>query len=64
MKLTKNMSLVDYGKYIYFWPKEQFKAKSEDDKPGYVAGFSYFLAADRSAGGRRTGEAAGRAAAG
>ena len=33
------------GLYIYFWPETQYKAESEDSKPPYVSGFSYFLAA-------------------
>ncbi|MCR4646308.1 MAG: hypothetical protein K5695_13025 [Oscillospiraceae bacterium] len=37
---------VKKGVYLYFTPQEQFKAQSEDDKPPYVSGFSYFLAAD------------------
>lgn len=37
------------GKYIYFLPKEQYKAKDEDGnaKQQYVAGFSYFLAGEK-----------------
>ena len=33
------------GYYIYFWPKEEYKAKEGDENPPYIAGFSYFLAA-------------------
>ena len=32
------------GIYLYFWPKEQYKAANENDEPPYVAGFSYFIA--------------------
>ncbi|WP_407386035.1 hypothetical protein [Ruminococcus sp.] len=37
------------GSYIYYQPKEQFKAKDEDGNPAqrYIAGFSYFLAGDK-----------------
>ena len=34
------------GHYLYFWPKVQYKAKTEGEKAPYVAGFSYFLAVD------------------
>lgn len=32
------------GHYLYFWPKVQFTAESDDSEPPYVAGFSYFIA--------------------
>lgn len=38
------------GCYIYFWPKEQYKAPSEDAQAPYVSGFSYFLAGNEASG--------------
>ena len=37
------------GIYLYFQPKEQFKAKDANGNPAqrYIAGFSYFLAGDK-----------------
>ena len=39
------------GKYIYFWPKEQFKDQTADGEAAqqYIGGFSYFLAGDENA---------------
>ena len=47
----------DKGIYLYFKPKEQYKAKDKDGKPAqrYIAGFSYFLAGDNQTSDNRFG---------
>ena len=47
----------DNGLYLYFQPKEQFKATDKDGNPNqrYLAGFSYFLAGDNKTNDSRFG---------
>ena len=55
---TKNKSAQDDpsdGLYLYFWPKEQYKAETQDSQPPFVAGFSCFMAVDKGGDDRRFG---------
>ncbi len=45
-KLKTKQDNPDDGIYIYFWPKEQYKAPEGESEPPYVSGFSYFAAVD------------------